>query len=92
VSGGGNNVSGVDSSQGNTVDLEWARDQQGVVLQVLQVDNSLASESTGQEDQDSAWNQRGSQLLWARSLSGLLGDWSVLSLVPLRSLNEVSIG
>ena len=44
----GDNVTRVNSSQWNTVDLEWARDQQSVVFQVLQVDDSLTSETTSQ--------------------------------------------
>ena len=39
-------VTGIDSSEWDTVDLEWTRDQQSVVLQVLQVNDPLASETT----------------------------------------------
>ncbi|KAH3665050.1 hypothetical protein OGATHE_003865 [Ogataea polymorpha] len=55
--GGGNDVSGVDSSQRNTVDLEWAGNKKGVVLKVLQVDNPLASESSSKKNQNGARNK-----------------------------------
>ena len=45
-SGSSDDVTGIDSSEWDTVDLEWARDQQSVVLQVLQVNDPLASETT----------------------------------------------
>ena len=47
LSGSGNDVLGVDSSQWDTVDLEWTGDQQSVVFQMLQVDDSLTSETAG---------------------------------------------
>jgi len=83
LGGGGNDVTGVDSSQWNTVDLERTGDQQGVVLQLLQEDNSLTSETTSQQDQDGTWNDRGTQLVWVSGLSGLLSDGRVCTWVPL---------
>lgn len=83
LGGGGNDVTSVHSSQWNTVNLEWTGDQQGVVFQVLQVDNSLTSESTSQQDQDGTWNNGGTQLVWAIGLSALLGDEGVFAWVPL---------
>lgn len=83
LGGGGDDVTSVNSSQWDTVDLEWARHQQGVVLQVLQVHNSLASESTGQQDQHGTGHDRRTQLVWASSLSSLLWDERVWGWVPL---------
>lgn len=56
--GGGDDVSGVDSAQGNTVDLEGTGDEENTLLEVLEEDNALAAESAGEEDQDSAGLQR----------------------------------
>lgn len=87
LGGGGNDVTRVDSSQWNTVNLEWTRNQQGTVLERLQVDDSLTSESTGQQNQNGTWDQGGTQFLWTSNVSVLLWDWSVLRLVPLLRLN-----
>lgn len=83
---GSNDVTSVDSSQWNTVNLEWTGNQQGVVFQVLQVDNSLTSETTSQQNQDGTWDQGGTQLLWSSGLSGLLWSWDFFSWIPLLSL------
>lgn len=50
--GGGDDVSGVDSSQGDTVDLEGTGDQEDTLVESLEEDDALAAEATGEEDQD----------------------------------------
>lgn len=76
LGGGSDHVTSVNSSQWHTVDLEWTSHQQGVVLQVLQVHNSLTSESTGKENQHGTWGDRGTQLVRTLGLSSDL--WSLL--------------
>lgn len=73
LGGGGDHVTRVDSSQWHTVNLEWTGDQQGVVLQVLQVHDSLTSESTGKENQDGTWGDGSTQLVRTLGLSS--GLW-----------------
>lgn len=50
--GCGDDVSGVDSAQGNTVDLEGAGDQEDTLVEGLQENDALATEATSEEDQD----------------------------------------
>jgi len=52
--GGGDDVSGVDSSQGDTVDLEGAGDEEDTLVEGLQEDDTLATEAASEEDEDSA--------------------------------------
>lgn len=55
---GGDDISGVDSSQGNTVDLEGAGDEENTLVEGLEEDDALAAEATGEEDQDGAGLER----------------------------------
>ena len=80
---GGNDVSGVDSSQGDTVDLEGTGDQQGVVFEVLKVHHSLAAETTGEEDEHGTRGDRGPELVGTSNLSRNTGDAGVLGTVEL---------
>lgn len=50
--GGGDDVSGVDSSQRDTVDLEGAGDEEDTLVEGLEEDDTLAAEAAGEEDQD----------------------------------------
>lgn len=52
--GGGDDISGVDSSQGDTVDLEGAGDEEDTLVEGLQEDDTLATEAAGEEDKNSA--------------------------------------
>jgi len=56
--GGGDDVSGVDAAQGDTVDLEGAGDEENTLVEVLEEDNALAAESASEKDQDGAGLQR----------------------------------
>lgn len=84
LGGGSNDVSGVDSSERNTVDLEGAGDEQSAVLKRLEEDNSLASESASKENEDSAGNKRRSDLGLVLDLGD--GDLGGLGDVPLGGL------
>lgn len=86
LGGSGDHISGVDSSNGDTVNLEGARDQQSVVLQRLQVNNSLASESASKDDQNSTGYERRSKRSGLSGLSSSLRSRGRLSGIPLLGL------
>lgn len=50
--GCGDDVSRVDATEGDTVDLEGAGDEQDTLVEVLEEDNALAAEPTSEQDQD----------------------------------------
>lgn len=52
--GSGDDVSGVDPSEGNTVDLEGAGNEEDTLVEGLQEDNALATETASEQDQDGA--------------------------------------
>lgn len=52
LGGGGDNVAGVDAAEGDTVDLEGAGDEDDTLLKGLEVDDALAAETTGEDDDD----------------------------------------
>ena len=56
------NVTGVDSAQRNTVDLEGTSDKENALGEVLQEDDALATETASEEDEDSTGDES-----WARS-------------------------
>ncbi len=71
LDGSGDDVSGVDAAEGDTVDLEGAGDEQNALVEGLEQDNALATESAGEKDQDSA------------GLEGLAGSPRALDLADL---------
>ena len=50
--GGGDDVSGVHSSQRNAVNLEGSGDEENTLVESLQEDDSLSSEAASEEDED----------------------------------------
>jgi len=50
---GSDDVSGVDSSERDTVDLEGAGDEEDTLVEGLQEDDTLATEAASEEDEDS---------------------------------------
>lgn len=50
--GGGDNVASVDTAEGNAVDLEGAGDEENTLVEVLEEDDTLATEAASEEDQD----------------------------------------
>jgi hypothetical protein len=54
---GGDNVSGVNTSQGNTIDLKGASDEKDTLVEGLKENDTLASESASQKDEDGAGGQ-----------------------------------
>lgn len=49
---GGDDISGVDAAEGNTVDLEGSGNEEDTLVEGLEEDDALATEATGQENQD----------------------------------------
>lgn len=72
LEGGGDDISGVDSSQGNAVDLEGTSDEENTLVKSLEENNTLAAEATGEEDQNGTGLERLSGRPSANGLSDLL--------------------
>lgn len=70
---GGDHIAGVDTAKGNTVDLEGAGDEEDTLLKVLEENNTLATEATGEEDQDSTGLEALPELGGTNSLADLFG-------------------
>ena len=66
--GSGNNVAGVNSAEWDTVDLEWTSDEEDTLCEVLEEDDTLATETTSEEDKDGSWGKGGS---WSGGSDGL---------------------
>jgi hypothetical protein len=84
LSGGGDDGGLVDSSEGNTVKLEGTSDQEEARLELSQEDDSLALESTDQENQDGTRDDVSSESVSLGGLSGVSSDSGGFSGVPLR--------
>lgn len=69
--GGGDNVAGVDTAEGNTVDLEGAGNEENTLLEVLEQDDTLAAEAASQEDQDGTGLEGLADLSGTQSLANL---------------------
>lgn len=50
--GGGDHIAGVDTAEGNAVDLEGAGDEENTLVEVLEEDDTLATEAASEEDED----------------------------------------
>jgi len=74
----------VDSSEGNTVKLEGTSDQEEARLELSDEDDSLALESTDQENQDGTRDDVSSESVSLGGLSGVSSDSGGFSGVPLR--------
>ena len=80
----------VDSPDWHTIDLVGSGNGKKPGFELLEADNSLSSESSGEEDEDSAWFDTGSNSwsFWCVSL------WScclIICWVPLVSLDHLAI-
>lgn len=83
-----NDVGLVDPADGHTVDLEGTGNEQKTALELLEEDDTLATEASGQEDQHSAGRDRRSERSRLGALPALLGHGHVLSGVVARSLDD----
>ena len=52
--GCGDYIAGIDSSERNAVDFEWTGDEENTLLECLEEDDTLAAETTSEEDEDGA--------------------------------------
>lgn len=66
-----NDVAGVDSSERNAVNLEWAGNEKDTLGKVLQEDDTLAAEATSEEDEDGARSERWARSVWADGFADL---------------------
>jgi hypothetical protein len=48
------NVAGVNTAEGNTVDFEGTGNEENTLAEVLQENDALAAEATSEEDEDGA--------------------------------------
>lgn len=69
--GGSDNISGVYPSQRNAVDFEGTGDEEDTLGKVLEEDDTLAAETTGEEDDDGAGLERGPGFRRSDSLTSL---------------------
>jgi hypothetical protein len=67
----GDNITSVNSSEGYTVDLEWTSDKEDTLVEVLQENNTLATESASEEDEDGTGNEAGARSRDADRLANL---------------------
>lgn len=88
LGGGGNDVSLVDTAEGNTVDLEGSVHEEETGSELLEENNPSAAEATGEEDQHGAGGDVGAQLDGGDLLDLLDVDGGGLSGVEARGLLE----
>jgi hypothetical protein len=69
--GGGDHVAGVDPADGNTVDLEGAGDEENTLVEVLEEDDTLATEAASEEDQNGTGLEALAELSGTQSLANL---------------------
>ena len=50
--GCGNNVAGINSSEGNTIDLEWTSNKKNTLREMVQKDDTLSTETTREKDEN----------------------------------------
>lgn len=83
---GGDNVSLRDTTEGDTVELEGAGDEEEARVELLKEDDTATGEAASEEDQDSSGGDRGTESGLAGDLARDLGLANVLGGVVLRSL------
>jgi hypothetical protein len=71
LGGGGNDISGVYSSKGNTVDFEGTGNKEDTLGEVLEDNDALAAEATSKEDDDGTGLEGLANLRRADRLAGL---------------------
>lgn len=83
---GGNDVSLVDTSDGNTVDLEGTSDEEKTRVELLKENDALATETTSEEDEDGTGGDGRLELGLLVDLAVGLGNTNVLGGVEAGSL------
>ena len=69
--GGSDDIAGVYAAQRNAVNLEGTGDEENTMGKVLEDNNTLATETTSEEDDDGTGLEGGADLRGAGSLTGL---------------------
>lgn len=89
LGGGSHGVALVHSLDWDTIDLVWAGDGEESALELLEHDDSLSLESSGEEDKDLAWCDTCSELwsFWSVSLWSL---FDIICWVPIVFLDHLS--
>lgn len=90
LGGSGESVVLLDASNGNTVELEGTGDGEETGLELLQENDSLASESTGEEDKDGA-GRDGLSELGSAGLVSVRSRLGIFSRVPFELLNHCAV-
>jgi hypothetical protein len=80
LGGGGNDISGVYSSKGNTVDFEGTGNKEDTLGEVLEDNDALAAEATSKEDDDGTGLEGLANLRRADRLAGLESQLAELQL------------
>ena len=80
LGGGGNDISGVYSAQGNTVNFEGTSNKENTLGKVLEDNNALATEATSKEDDDGTGLEGLANLCRADRLAGLESQLAELQL------------
>ena len=62
MGGGSDSVGLVHSSERNSVDAEWTGNEEESGLELLEEDDSLSLESSGEDDKDMSWLETGLKL------------------------------
>jgi hypothetical protein len=78
---GGDDISGVYSSKGNTVDFEGTGNKEDTLGEVLEDNDALAAEATSKEDDDGTGLERRADLRRADRLAGLESQLAELQLM-----------
>lgn len=65
---GGNDISGIDPSEWDTVELVRTSNEEDTLWEVLEEDDTLATETASEEDEDGAWLETGA---WLSGVDGL---------------------
>ena len=69
---GGDHIAGVHTAERNTVDLEGTGNEENTLFEVLEEDDTLATEATGEEDEDSTGLEALPDLSGTQGLADLL--------------------
>lgn len=85
----GDNVAGIDSSEGNTVDFERAGNEENALREVLQENHALTTETTSKKDKDGTGDKSGTG---SRGTDGLANLKLILATVTLILFNLGLVG
>lgn len=70
---GGDHIAGVHPTEGNTVDLEGSGNEENTLVEVLEEDDTLATEAAGEEDQNGTGLEALADLGGTNRLADLFG-------------------